>query len=559
MPPSAPRRPRSGVVASALAVAAAPLSLSDLSTSFSLETRVTSPGLTPIALASLITLARARVEALGLARGARLAIWRAPTHVALALPFAAAAAGVVPVWLNDRWSVGEAVAALGDARASVVFAGEEAGKHISEALREAGGTVAATLVVAGEGWTVLSGSIQRVVLEDLGRDYPGRREGGRDEALPGGVFYTSGTTGQPKGVVLSATALLCQARAKLTHVGFSSATRYIQLAPLFHLGGASSAIAVAMCGGVIVVPQRGDTTPAAWLDTIEAERVNTLVVVPSVLQMMVDAHGRRGASAPQGLRSVKTILYGGGACSRSLRADVSGRVFLACERLVGAYGMTETASSMTFIDHCGEKARSRRHGSAGRSPEHVELEVRRVGESFRTRAGGWLVGEIFTRGPHVMDGYFNREEETEAVLGRDGWLATGDLGYADGDGYLFIVGRMKDMIKTGGENVFAGEVEAVLGRHPSVISSAVVGVPHRVLGEAVVAAVIVSGADGGNGGADSSLDAWCRHRLSPYKRPKWFVAMDRFPSNPTGKVLKSALRSEVERLLHLDDKARPKL
>lgn len=348
--------------------------------------------------------------------------------------------------------------------------------------------------------------------------------------------------------------MLCQARAKLEHVGFDASTRYLALAPLFHLGGASSALAVAMAGGTIVVPGEGGDA-AAWMSIVEAEKINTLVVVPAVLQMMVDACVGEGLG--QG-RSVRAILYGGGACSRSLRAEVLGRVFPACERLVGAYGMTETASSMTFIDHCREAAKSRRHASAGRTPRHVELEIRRVGESFKTKAGGWLVGEVVTRGPHVMEGYFNRREETSAVLSGDGWLSTGDLGYADGDGYLYIVGRMKDMIKTGGENVFAGEVEAVLGRHPSIVSSAVVGVPHRVLGEAVVAAVISSGSEEG-GGVQPSLDAWCRQRLSSYKRPKWFVAMDQFPRNPTGKVLKPALRFEVERLLHLNGSARPKL
>lgn len=384
-----------------------------------------------------------------------------------------------------------------------------------------------------------------------------------DAAQPYAVFYTSGTTGEPKGVVLSHAAMLTQARAKLRHVRYSAATRYLHLAPLYHLGGASSAVAVALAAGTHVLLGPDEAAPPAWLAAVERARVNTLVVVPAVLQLLVDAHDRwraaaaatpssapaRAAQSAPG-RSVATILYGGGACTRGLRADALTRAFPNCTALIGAYGMTEAASSMTFIDHCRLPPRSIRHASVGRAPAHVSLAVREVPESFRTQAGGYLVGEIVTRGPHVMDGYFARPEATRQVLSDDGWLRTGDLGYVDDGGFLFFVGRLKDMIKTGGENVFAGEVEAVLGRHPSVISSAVVGVPHRVLGEAVCAAVITAAAGGGTDQRpEKDLSLWCRERLSPFKVPKWIVPMQRFPSNPTGKVLKRELRIEVQRLL----------
>jgi acyl-CoA synthetase (AMP-forming)/AMP-acid ligase II len=543
------------------------------------------------ALQAAVGVAAVRLRALRLYGGARVAVWRVCAADALALTFAASAAGVVLVWCNDRWAVAEVGRVLSDARpAAVLVGGRVDARAVCEELGGDGGRgggglagVPAVFVLGkddndaapGGGGGGGGGAVWEMVSE-------GRRDEGVDGDVewPGGVgpatapyaiFYTSGTTGEPKGVVLSHRAMLCQAQAKLAHVGFHAGTRYLALAPLFHLSGASSAIAVALAGGTFFLPGPRETTPVAWLTVIDRARINALVLVPSVLQMLVDAHDRAHSAAANSNgstasdssaaanaavaapgRSVDTILYGGGACTRGLRSDVLTRVFPNC-RLIGAYGMTEAASSMTFIDHSRLPPRSRRHASVGCTPRHVTVAVRRVADSFRTERGGWLVGEVMTRGPHVMAGYFGQPAATRAALSSDGWLYTGDMGYVDDDGCLYIVGRIKDMIKTGGENVFAGEVEAVLGRHPAVISSAVVGVPHRVLGEAVCAAVVTASVEGGdgNGGGVSSEDlaTWCRDRLSPFKRPKWIVPMDRFPSNPTGKVLKHELRSEVQRLL----------
>jgi acyl-CoA synthetase (AMP-forming)/AMP-acid ligase II len=380
------------------------------------------------------------------------------------------------------------------------------------------------------------------------------------KALPYAVFYTSGTTGQPKGVVLSHSAVLSQARAKLAHVGYDDRTRYLHLAPLFHLGGASSAIAVALAGGVHVIARDevGKNTGSNAMAAIVRNNINTLVAVPAVLQMMVDdaaarskKHNDRRRAGDQSnsvlASSVETILYGGGTLSSGLRRALESGRFFGRVRLIGAYGMTEAASSMTFLDHSKLPSNSRKHNSVGRTPWHVELKVRRVESSFRVR-GGWETGEVMTRGPHVMDGYLGRPIETAAALTADDWLATGDLGYVDDDGDLHIVGRLKDMIKSGGECVFAGEVEAVLDRHPLVAWASVVGVPHRVLGEAVAAAVVLVD---GEGALDAiALDEWCRRRLSPYKRPRWFVSLDKYPPvGGTGKIRKDDVRSEVERAL----------
>lgn len=517
------------------------------------------PGATAVPLDSLVALATKQLSSLQLVAGSRLALWRLPTATALGLMFAADIAGVVLVWCNDRWGADETTAAVRRARVSWVLVGQDSASPESRAAAnhvtrenpagcinpEEGVGLLYVVDNADEG-SALAAADWRIVrpsTRGVDSDVGWPRSGG---TLPYAIYFTSGTTGEPKGVVLSHAAMLSQAQAKLAHVGYNRKTRYLHLAPLFHLGGASSAVAVALAGGSIVLPRRCDASADAWLRCIDTGSINTLVVVPAVLQLLLDAHDDVGktptSASSRASRGVETILYGGGSCTRALRASVT-RAFPKCKRMIGAYGMTEAASSMTFLDHSTLPARSRLHASVGRAPRHVDLAVKRVADSF-SAPGGWLVGEIVTRGPHVMDGYFGEEEATRAALGgghQSGWLATGDMGYVDGNGYLFLVGRLKDMIKSGGENVFAGEVEGVLARHPSVVSSAVVGLPHRVLGEAVCAAVIMSGVRTGG----ESLTAWCRKRLSPYKCPKWIVPVDRFPSNPTGKVIKSALRNEL--------------
>jgi acyl-CoA synthetase (AMP-forming)/AMP-acid ligase II len=369
------------------------------------------------------------------------------------------------------------------------------------------------------------------------------REHGRP--TPYAIFFTSGTTARPKGVILSHQAMLVQAVAKLKHVGYSAQSRYLHLAPLFHLGGASSALAVTLAGGVHVLEavaprsERVRKQTPSMSDTCSAivrHRVNTLVVVPAILQMLLDEVQSSGHEC-----DVATLLYGGGSLTTAQLVSAQ-RLLPGC-RLIGAYGMTETASTMTFVDHSTLPADSPAHSSVGRPPEHAELRILETTESFR-REDGFLFGEIATRGPHVMDGYFRRTAETSAAFDL-GWFRTGDLGYMDDSGHLFLVGRAKDMIRSGGESVLAGEVEQVLSRHPAVTSTAVVGVPHRVLGEAVAAAVIATEWPG-----EERLALWCRDGLSSYKRPRWILGMDRFPLSSTGKVLKEELREEILERLH---------
>lgn len=206
-------------------------------------------------------------------------------------------------------------------------------------------------------------------------------------------------------------------------------------------------------------------------------------------------------------------------------------------RLVGAYGMTETATSISYVDHSLLGEHDRLHESVGWPPAHVEL---RVDFGCGGRLGGdTKVGEILTRGKHMMEGYIGAERGID----QSGWFRTGDLGYVDErSGALFLVGRGKDMIKTGGENVFAGEVEELLLTCEGVKDAAVVGVPHRVLGEAVAAAVVLQNK------APALLEAVervCWERLSAFKRPKWILVEGELPRNGSGKIVKGVVRERV--------------
>lgn len=514
----------------------------------------------------------------------RIALWRLNDLHALALTFAVAGLDAVPVWLNDRWNAREVQEVLLDALPHLVIVGSasdfaeisEAISHLSVAcicpvtdfladpqkfLPDIANDASST--VPGAHWHVLECFDRFAAIyneeEQFGRRKTDEHQGSRTSAAtPYAIYYTSGTSGKAKGAVISHRAMLVQAHAKITHVGYNANTKYLHLAPLFHIGGASSAAAVALAGGChVILPSQHNS--AEWLRAIKAFFVNTLVVVPAMLQMMMDTASSMNQERHVSedvvrhtdqknniqLSCVETVLCGGGTPSLGLLKAVVKNLFPNA-RIICAYGMTETASSITFLDYSRHGESASKHLCVGVPPSHVEIEVRHMNEIATARDGS-VIGEIVTRGPHVMNEYFRRPRESRTAIDCHGWLATGDLGYLDRSGNLFLTGRLKDMIKTGGENVFAAEVEAALAQYPGLQSTAVVGIPHRVLGEAVAAAIIASRDWKG----EALLRAWCRERLSPFKIPRWIVPMKCFPSNSLGKIMKDELRVEIMQRLHI--------
>jgi acyl-CoA synthetase (AMP-forming)/AMP-acid ligase II len=343
-----------------------------------------------------------------------------------------------------------------------------------------------------------------------------------------GLFYTGGTTGVAKGVMLSHGNLLANAMHFSVAQFFDADTRWLIVAPLFHAAGSMSVLSTIWATGQQIVLPRFD--PELALDLIERHRVTATIVVPSMLAAIIEAQTTR----PRDVSSLRYLGHGGApiASATLCRAHAA---FPGSE-LIQLYGATETAPLATVFHHEERTLGTPRDRSCGQATPGVEVAVFR--DTGLPAAVG-EVGEIVVRGPNVMQGYWNKPAETAAAL-VDGWYHTGDLGYSDDDGYLYVVDRAKDMIVTGAENVYSTEVEDVLYRHPAVLEAAVFGVPHPHWGEAVYAVVVPRTETD-----EAELTAHCRSFIAGYKVPKVIeIREEPLPKSGAGKVLKRVLRDE---------------
>jgi len=331
------------------------------------------------------------------------------------------------------------------------------------------------------------------------------------------VVYTSGTTGRPKGALLTYGNYWWSAVGSALNLGNHIGDRWLAVLPLFHVGGLSILVRAAIYGIPAVLHSSFD--PVAVNRAIDEDGVTIISVVSTMLQRMLDDRGDR--SYPAALRCV---LLGGGPAPRRLLEACAARGV----PVVQTYGLTETASQVATLAPADAL---RKLGSAGQPLLPTELRI--------VSAGATDVGEILVRGPTVMRGYINRPEETAQML-RDGWLHTGDLGYLDAEGYLYVVSRRHDLIISGGENIYPAEVEAVLLAHPAVEEAAVVGLPDARWGHVPAAAVKLRG---GMAASDAELIDFCRERLAGYKVPKLVRFAATLPRNAAGKLLRDELKA----------------
>ena len=357
---------------------------------------------------------------------------------------------------------------------------------------------------------------------------PGRESTYDDVVLQ---LYTSGTTGLPKGVQL--TNGNCSGLMDVADAWDVDETSVSLVAmPLFHIGGSGWAnVALARGGTDVLVPM---IDPAALLDTIEKDRITNAFLVPAVLQMMCAVPG----ADDRDYSSLRSIAYGAspitsGALTRALE------VFRA--PLFQVYGLTETTGAITELgstDHDPGGPRQHLMRSAGKPYPWVEMKA--VDPATGRDCGPGEVGEVWTRSRQNSPGYWNKPAETAAAFDAEGWLHTGDAGYLDDEGFVFLTDRIKDMIVTGAENVYPIEVESALSEHPGVADVAVIGVPDGRWGETVKAVVVRRE---GSTLTEDELLSWARDRLAGFKRPRSVDFVDELPRNPSGKLLKRVLRA----------------
>ena len=428
--------------------------------------------------------------------------------------FGLAKLGAVAVPVNWRLAAPEMRQIIDDAGATLVIVGADFAGHL-EAVEDG---LAAGVVVIGEHdrWP----SFDSWVAGHPARD-PGVVTGPDDLVF---LMYTSGTTGAPKGVMLSNANYRCKCAGVAGPWRMDADAVTLAVMPLFHMAGSGWALAGLWHGGAVVVLR--DVDPAAILDSVARHGVTNLLLVPAVIARLLE----RDDPALPDFADLRIVVYGASPISDDvlLRGiDRFGSVFAQ------VYGMTETTGSVTQLDGADHVAHLLR--SCGKPYPWVQIRI--VGPDGTDVAPG-AVGEVWTRSAQNMLGYWNNPDATAATLHPDGWLRTGDAGYLD-DGYLYLHDRLKDMIVSGGENVYPAEVENVLMTQPGVADAAVIGVPDERWGEAVKAVIVASP------GAELSAEdviAYARTRLGGFKLPKSVDFVTSLPRNPSGKLLKRAIR-----------------
>jgi long-chain acyl-CoA synthetase len=488
----------------------------------------------------------------GVARGDRVALVSANVPEWVITFWAVGILGATLVPLNAWWKAEELEFGINDSESNVV---------IGDARRIAALRDRFTELRTVRHFFQIEGDPQAPV-----RSFSELVAGPSDAPMPDGpideddllaICYTSGTTGQPKGATLTHRQTIANLQ-NIIVLGLASAMRgaappeansklqsaSLLVVPLFHVTGCLSTMTLNYAtGGKLVLMPVGRFEPETAMQIIEREKVTSIGGVPTIMWRILESPELHKYD----LSSVQRASYGGAPAAPELVERIE-QVFPHLRKtLTTAYGLTETASVATA--HGGDDYFAH-PGSVGKAAPTVEIRV--VDEKGNDTPTGER-GEIWIKGPTVMNrGYWHRPDANEASF-TDGWFHTGDIGYLDVDGFLYLVDRAKDMIIRGGENVYCVEVENVLFDHPDVVDAAVVGVPHKTLGEEVKAVVQLRPGATTDG---EELRAFCRNHLADFKVPEYVDIRDEpLPRNPAGKVLKNLLRGGESSFATSDDQA----
>ena len=441
--------------------------------------------------------------------------------------FAAAKAGVVIVPLNFRLSAEEISWILGDADPAAILVEDHLTSHVPAdwtglKLAFAQSSTGQHEVLVPFGWEALEEWVAAQDAVDPQRDQTG-------DALAS-MMYSSGTTGRPKGVTTTVGGFLWAVEAFGGLFGPTPDSVSLVPTPYYHIAAGGWSLIALAAGGRIV--QFTEVTPQNMLGLMVGHRATHVIMVPTVMQLFITSPEASQAD----YSSVQHVVYGGSPISETVMVGAQ-ETFGA--QLSQSYGLTETVGVTTFLrpeDHVvGPDSKLR---SAGRAVPGLEVAIfdPETGEEMPTGE----VGEVVTRGPGVTKSYWRNPEATAAAFWPGGWFRTGDAGYMDAEGYVFLKDRIKDLLMSGGENIYPAEVENAIMAHPAVQEVAVIGVPSERWGETPLAVVVPKAGESIDG---DELITFTRERLAHYKCPTAVEVIEQLPRNPSGKVLKRELRA----------------
>jgi fatty-acyl-CoA synthase len=472
---------------------------------------------------------------LGLARGDRVGVWSPNRYEWALTQYATAKLGVILVNVNPAYRTSELEYALRQSGCRVLvaapeFKGADYGAMVEE-VRDGLPELAHVILFDSPAWDALA----------AGEHGPGEAElRARMDELdfddPINIQYTSGTTGRPKGATLTHHNILNNALLLSGILGYSEADRVCIPVPLYHcFGMVMGNLACSLTGACIVYPEAA-FDPLATLETVAGESCTSLYGVPTMFIAELD-HPR---FSEFDMSSLRTGIMAGSPCPMEVMRRVESE--MGIEEITIAFGMTETSPVSTMVRR--DDTLEQRCETVGRAMPHTEIKIVDPASGMTVARGE--SGEFRTRGYPVMSGYWEDPEQTGEAIDSAGWMHTGDLATMDEDGYVRIVGRIKDMIIRGGENVYPREIEEFLYGHPAVADVQVVGVPDERYGEEIMAWVIAR--------EDATVDEdelreYCRGKIAHYKIPRYVASCSEFPMTVTGKIKKHELRGQaIEKL-----------
>ena len=468
---------------------------------------------------------------LGVEKGDRIGMLHVNCNQYIETYYASAKLGAIFVPLNFRAKADELAYMIGNAEVKVLFVGSRYLDIVN--------TILPQLPTVKEYISIEGGS--RANYEDL------IRSASSDEMLcdigDGDItilMYTSGTTGRPKGVPLRHNAFVVYVLENVDPASPDIKERNLLTVPLYHVAGIQAMLAAIYGGRTLVLMRQFEVKE--WMATIQKEQATRAMIVPTMLKRVIDDPD----FSKYNLSSLKVITYG--AAPMPFEVISKAIQVMPWARFINAFGQTETASTITTLgpeDHIIEGTEEERQKKLKRLTSSIgrplpDVEVKIVDEEENSLPF-LQVGEILARGPRVMTGYWKDEQKTGQVMTSDGWLRTGDMGWMDEEGYIYLSGRADDMIIRGGENISPEEVEEVLHSHPKIEEAAVIGVPDPEWGQEPRAVVVLKK---GEKVASEEIIEHCRSKLAGFKRPRSVVFIEALPRGAMGKVLRKKLREQ---------------